>query len=102
MQSRLFTKPLVSLGLAVILGTTALVAPAGAETLKVAWSQDATGLDPHKQTAFSSIRFLELMYEPLVRLDAEAEIVPAVAASWGVQRYRYRTEYEPQSGCHIS
>ncbi|MCR9058414.1 MAG: ABC transporter substrate-binding protein, partial [Rhodobacteraceae bacterium] len=53
-----------------------------AENLKVAWSQDATGLDPHKQTAFSSIRFLELMYEPLVRLDKDAEIVPALAGSW--------------------
>lgn len=57
-------------------------APAGAETLKMAWSQDATGLDPHKQTAFASIRLLELVYEPLVRTDAELNVVPAIAASW--------------------
>lgn len=57
-------------------------APATAATLKMAWSQDATGLDPHKQTAFSSIRLLELIYEPLVRLDAKLEIVPAIATSW--------------------
>ncbi|TIT49697.1 MAG: ABC transporter substrate-binding protein, partial [Mesorhizobium sp.] len=37
-----------------------------AATLHMAWSQDATGLDPHKQTAFSSLRLLELIYEPLV------------------------------------
>lgn len=77
-----FTKPLAALTLAAALGTTALVAPLAAETVKVAWSQDATGLDPHKQTAFSSIRLLELLYEPLVRLDTDAEIVSAVPASW--------------------
>ena len=48
----------------------------------MAWSQDATGLDPHKQTAFSSLRLLELIYEPLVRLDADLNVVPAVASSW--------------------
>ena len=57
-------------------------APASAATLKMAWSQDATGLDPHKQTAFASIRLLELVYEPLVRTDAELNVVPAIAASW--------------------
>ncbi|MEM1274376.1 MAG: ABC transporter substrate-binding protein [Pseudomonadota bacterium] len=82
MEIRTATKPFAALGLALALGTTALVAPAPAETLRVAWSQDATGLDPHTQTAFSSIRLLELLYEPLVRLDTDAEIVPAIAASW--------------------
>ena len=75
-------KPLASIGLALMLSTTSIITSAAAQTVNVAWSQDATGLDPHKQTAFSSIRFLELMYEPLVRLDKDAEIVPAVAASW--------------------
>ena len=56
--------------------------PAQAATLRMAWAQDATGLDPHKQTAFSSIRLLELVYEPLVRLDAKLELTPALAASW--------------------
>lgn len=55
---------------------------AQAATLQMAWSQDATGLDPHKQTAFSSIRLLELIYEPLVRLDASLNVVPALADSW--------------------
>lgn len=62
--------------------TTALVAPAAAQTLDVAWSQDATGLDPHTQPGFAAIRLLELVYEPLVRLDANLELQPAVAESW--------------------
>src|SRR5580692_5119331 len=57
-------------------------APAQAATLQMAWSQDATGLDPHKQTAFSSLRLLELIYEPLVRLDAKLQVIPALAVSW--------------------
>ena len=82
MQYSKIAKPLAAIGLAVMLGGTALSTPVLADTLKVAWSQDATGLDPHKQTAFSSIRFLELMFEPLVRLDPNADIVPAIAESW--------------------
>ena len=62
--------------------TTAFALPVQAATLRMAWSQDATGLDPHKQTAFSSLRLLELVYEPLVRLDAQYNVSPAIATSW--------------------
>jgi len=71
-----------SLAVATALVTGAVALPAQAATLRMAWSQDATGLDPHKQTAFSSLRLLELVYEPLVSLDPELNIVPAIAASW--------------------
>lgn len=74
-------KGLSTLALAALLAMPA-IAPVHADTLKMAWSQDATGLDPQKQTAFSSIRLLELIYEPLVRLDAKLEVVPAIAKSW--------------------
>lgn len=65
-----------------LLSTTLLAVPAQAASLRMAWAQDATGLDPHTQTAFSSLRLLELIYEPLVRLDADLNVVPAVAESW--------------------
>lgn len=61
---------------------TMMSGAAEAKTLRMAWSQDATGLDPHKQTAFSSQRLLELVYEPLVRTDASLTIAPAIAESW--------------------
>ena len=73
---------LAGLAVATALSTTALALPAQAASLRMAWSQDATGLDPHKQTAFSSLRLLELIYEPLVRLDADLNVVPAIAESW--------------------
>ena len=73
---------LQALTAAVMLGMSALAGPADAAPLRMAWAQDATGLDPHKQTAFSSLRLLELIYEPLVRLDADLKIVPGIAETW--------------------
>lgn len=67
---------------AMAIGLSAVAGAADAATLRMAWAQDATGLDPHKQTAFSSLRLLELIYEPLVRLDADLKIIPAIATSW--------------------
>ena len=64
---------LAGVAVTAMLGTALLALPAEAATLRMAWSQDATGLDPHKQTAFSSLRLLELIYEPLVRLDASLQ-----------------------------
>ncbi|MDP2782956.1 ABC transporter substrate-binding protein [Devosia sp.] len=75
-------KILAGLAMATALSTTAMALPAHAAELRMAWSQDATGLDPHKQTAFSSLRLLELVYEPLVRLDPELNVIPAIASSW--------------------
>jgi peptide/nickel transport system substrate-binding protein len=50
--------------------------------LIMARAADTTGLDPHKQTAFASLRLLELVYESLVMLDANLNVVPALAESW--------------------
>ncbi|MBK8082407.1 MAG: ABC transporter substrate-binding protein [Devosia sp.] len=73
---------LAGLALATTLGSLAIALPAQAAGLRMAWAQDATGLDPHKQTAFSSLRLLELVYEPLVRLNSDLQVVPAIADSW--------------------
>jgi peptide/nickel transport system substrate-binding protein len=51
-------------------------------TLIMARATDATGLDPHTQTAFASFRLLELIYEPLVELDPDLNVVPGLAESW--------------------
>jgi peptide/nickel transport system substrate-binding protein len=84
MNWRSFGNALGAIAFVALAAAAPALAPAAAEaaTLRMAWSQDATGLDPHKQTAFSSIRLLELIYEPLVRLDANLQVVPAVAQSW--------------------
>ncbi|SMQ85358.1 peptide/nickel transport system substrate-binding protein [Devosia lucknowensis] len=75
-------KILAGLAIATALTSVGAAVPVFAAELRMAWAQDATGLDPHKQTAFPSLRLLELIYEPLVRLDADLNVVPAIATSW--------------------
>jgi len=66
--------------LALTFGTVS--AQEAGNVLIMARAADATGLDPHTQTAFASFRLLELIYEPLVNLDADLNVVPALAESW--------------------
>lgn len=56
--------------------------PVSGGTLIAARAADMTGLDPHKQTAFSSFRVLEHIYEPLLNLDKDMNVVPNLAQSW--------------------
>lgn len=70
------------IAVAALVAGASFALPAQAASLRMAWAQDATGLDPHTQTAFSSLRLLELIYEPLVRLDAQYNVGPAIAQSW--------------------
>jgi len=49
--------------------------------LVMARANDATGLDPHTQTAFTSITLLAMIYEPLVTTDHDLNIAPALATS---------------------
>ena len=72
----------IVLAVAMVLALGLPPAKADGNTLVMAWATDATGLDPHKQTAFASIRLLELIYEPLVTLDSDLKIQPALAESW--------------------
>ncbi len=65
-----------------LLSSVAGYAQENGNVLVMARAADATGLDPHTQTAFASLRLLELIYEPLVTLDADLNVVPALAERW--------------------
>ena len=56
--------------------------PKAGGTLIAARAADMKGLDPHKQTAFSSFRVLEHIYDPLLALDKDMNVVPNLAESW--------------------
>jgi peptide/nickel transport system substrate-binding protein len=73
---------LVCLLLLVALSYGVSVAQDNGNMLVMARAADTTGLDPHTQTAFASFRLLELIYEPLVTLDENLNIVPSLAESW--------------------
>ena len=69
--------------LAMTIGVTApAMAQDGGNMLIMARAVDSTGLDPHTQTAFASLRMLELVYETLVRTNENLELEPALAESW--------------------
>lgn len=68
--------------LLVIWSIAVLPVAAQDNVLVMARAADTTGLDPHTQTAFASFRLLELIYEPLVDLDANLNIIPGLAESW--------------------
>lgn len=72
---------LIAVLMLVVLPTAAQDAPTG-NVLVMARAVDATGLDVHTQTAFASFRLLELIYEPLVELDPELNVIPGLAESW--------------------
>ena len=57
-------------------------APTAGGVLIAARAADGKGLDPHLQTAFASHRMLEHIYEPLLGLDADMNVIPRLAKSW--------------------
>jgi peptide/nickel transport system substrate-binding protein len=57
-------------------------APVAGGKLIVARAGDMQGLDPHKQTAFTSFRVLEHIYDPLLALDKDMNVIPNLAESW--------------------
>lgn len=77
-------RKLLFFALIAVLATSLGIASAqdNGNVLIMARAADTTGLDPHTQTAFASFRLLELIYEPLVNLDENLEVVPALAESW--------------------
>jgi peptide/nickel transport system substrate-binding protein len=70
--------------LLVVLGLLSIALPMSAQgnTLIMARAVDATGLDPHTQTAFVSLAALAMIYEPLVTTDNDLNIIPALATDW--------------------
>ena len=68
--------------ISLLLGAVSIASAQDDNTLTLARAVDATGLDPHTQTAFASLRLLELIYEPLVTTDQNLELAPALATDW--------------------
>ncbi len=68
--------------IAALLGASLPAMAQGGNTLVMARAIDATGLDPHTQTAFASLSLLRMIYEPLVTTDHQMNIAPALATSW--------------------
>jgi len=75
---------LISLALIGSLLTPFALAESRGGTLSIGVDQEVVGLDPHIVTAFSSFRRLDLLYNTLVKLDYNLDIVPDLADSWEI------------------
>ncbi|HAJ33590.1 MAG TPA: ABC transporter substrate-binding protein [Candidatus Atribacteria bacterium] len=81
---KIFFTLLISLMLIVILLTPFALAESKGGTLVIGVDQEVVGLDPHIVTAFSSFRRIDLLYNTLVKLDYNLNIVPDLADSWEI------------------
>lgn len=56
--------------------------PTAGGNLVVGRTGDIDALDPHRATAFQTVRTLELVYDSLLGLDPELNVIPSLAESW--------------------
>jgi peptide/nickel transport system substrate-binding protein len=79
-SSRFVLRGLSAAAMATLL---ALAAPlAGAQEFKLAMSSPPTSMDPHFYNLFSNLNVSDHIFEPLVTMDADSRIIPALAESW--------------------
>ncbi|MCL2560462.1 MAG: ABC transporter substrate-binding protein [Turicibacter sp.] len=79
----------------------------GPRTLTVGLEGDAVSLDPHASNVGGTVQILVQMYEPLVRLDVDGNVVGVLAESWErVDDYAYlfhlRQDVQFHNGAHMS
>jgi ABC-type transport system substrate-binding protein len=54
-------------------------------TLRIGYFQDMAGLDPHTVTGIPAVYVMQSLFQSLVTLDEELNIVPELAEAWEVQ-----------------
>lgn len=54
-------------------------------TLRVAWEADVTGFDPHTSPGIQSQYMVGSLFNSLVTIDADLNIIPELAESWEMQ-----------------
>lgn len=59
-------------------------APVAAQDFRVALSSPPNSIDPHFYNLAPNVNVSEHIFEPLVRMNADSQIVPALAESWKV------------------
>lgn len=78
---------IASLGAAVCLAglAAAQTTPTHGGQLKVGWNYSGSTLDPHKNIVHGPDSWIiKLVYDTLVDLDADLNVVPSLAASWAI------------------
>lgn len=95
---------LIALACAALLGAQAPSSPAEAATparggmLRVGWIPNAKTLDPHLSVQWSERFVLYMVYNTLVGLDRQFNVVPELARSWQVAPDGRRVTFSLQRG----
>lgn len=66
--------------------------------LKAAISADPQGFDPHLTSAYSSFQVLENVYDTLVTVDENLNMIPSLATSWEVSEDNLTWTFHLQEG----
>ena len=67
-----------------VLGVASGQPPKAGGTLRVAWEADITGLDPYVSAGVQSQWMVGSLFNSLVTLDTDLNIVPDLAESWEI------------------
>ncbi len=67
-----------------VLGVACGQPPKAGGTLRVAWEADITGLDPYVSAGLQSQWMVGSLFNSLVTLDTDLNIVPDLAESWEI------------------
>lgn len=76
------------LALLIVLGLVGLAAaqqPRYGGTLRIGYWQDMTGMDPHLSAGIPAVYVMQSIFQTLVTLNEELDIVPELAHAWEVQ-----------------
>ena len=60
----------------------ALAATASAQDLRIAVAADVTSIDPHFFNLFPNNNVAEHIFDKLVRMDPDSQMIPGLATSW--------------------
>ena len=74
--------PYKKLAIATVIGAAVALGGAQAQTLRYSAAPPVLTMDPHATNDFVSQMVLSQLYEPLVGLNADLELVPGLAESW--------------------
>ena len=73
------------LGLALVTAGLLVAGPAAmAQEFRLAMSSPPTSMDPHFSNLFPNLNVSDHMFQPLVTMDADSRIIPALAESWSL------------------
>ena len=68
----------------------AIAAPTGAQELKIAVAADVTSMDPHFFNLFPNNNMAEHIFDKLVQMSPDPQMIPGIATSWKALAFQFK------------